>query len=330
MKHKIINILVLVITLSLVLFFTLKDDFSGVITELKSINVTMIIISLIILLISMFIKSLSLNAFLNKKYKKSIGYTYKLTLIGNFVSGITPFNSGGQPYEIYLLKKDGIRISDSTSAMIKDFMSYQISIILIAITMLILNKEYGMFPTNSNVNILIWCGFILNMIILLLLLMVSFSKKIVTKILKLVSKIKFIGNKIKNTDKIEESLSNFYSSATEIKKDKWIFLKCILLNIIHLITLYTIPLFVFRSFGITNISLVKSVSATTFVMLIGNSVPIPGGSGGIEYSFMQLFGIFVKGSTLSGAMLIWRFVTYAFSLIIGFLILIIKKGSDKK
>lgn len=330
MKHKLLNILILIITLSLVLFFTLKDDFIGVINELKKVNILIVLFAIIIFLFAHFIKSISLNIFLGKKFKKSLKYTYELTLIGQLISGITPFNSGGQPYEVYLLKKDGVRITDSTSAMIKDFISYQVALIIVAITMIILSRINDTFPNNSNINTLIILGFIINAVILLLLLVVSFGKSLFIKIIKKLFKIKFINKIVSDSKKVEESLNNFYSSGIELKKDKWMFVKSILLNIIYLILLYTIPLFIFRAFDVFDISVLSSISATTFVMLIGNSVPIPGGSGGIEYSFMQFFGVFASGPVLSGAMLIWRFVTYVISLLIGFIVLIIKKGSVKR
>ena len=63
-------------------------------------------------------------------------------------------------------------------------------------------------------------------------------------------------------------------------------------------------------------------------MLIGAFVPIPGGTGGLEYSFIQFYGNFITGSALSAMMLIWRFITYYFGMIVGAIALYVKGKKD--
>ena len=63
-------------------------------------------------------------------------------------------------------------------------------------------------------------------------------------------------------------------------------------------------------------------------MLIGSFVPIPGGSGGLEYGFVAFYGTFISGSLLSAVMLVWRFITYYFGMIIGALAFYIKKVKE--
>ena len=328
MKYRIINIVILFIALLLVLFFTLKDDFNGVILELSKENIYVLLIAIFIFILSYFIKSISLYSFLNIKYKYNILKTFRLTLAGILLNGITPFQSGGQPYQVYILKKDGIRITDSTGAMIKDFISFQISLILVGVVALIINLFTHLFATNLQVKIMITCGFVINLAVLIILLFVSFAKKSFTKLVNKIINFRIIKNKV-NKDKINESIENFYSSGEELKKNKSIFLKCVGLNILHLLLLYLLPYIVFISFGIKDISILNSIMAITFVMLVGNFVPLPGGTGGIEYSFMQFFGVFVNGNILSGIMLVWRFITYVLGLFIGFIALILRKGGKK-
>ena len=68
MKNKKINITILFITMVLVLYFALKDDFNGIINQLKSANVFLLIIAILLLLLSLVFKSASLNVFLNKYF----------------------------------------------------------------------------------------------------------------------------------------------------------------------------------------------------------------------------------------------------------------------
>ena len=73
-----------------------------------------------------------------------------------------------------------------------------------------------------------------------------------------------------------------------------------------------------------------SIVACSYVMLIGSFVPIPGGTGGIEYGFTKFYGNFVTGSTLSVIMILWRAITYYFGLILGAIVVNIKEKENQK
>ena len=323
MKNKVINLVVLFITLGLVIFFTLKDDFTGIINELKKVNILIVLIAISLYFLSLFVKSISIYKFINLKNKYNLYKTYILVIIANFMNDITPLQTGGQPYEIYALKKGKIRITDSSKAIMKDAISYQIALILLALISIITNYKY-LKLINIQTKILMSGGLIANVLVLSLFLSLIFGEGFVNKISNII-----IRRKPDKKEKIEDALNNFYSSTNELKKKKTLFIYCILINMIHLILLYLIPYVVLKSFNI-QIPLISSITLTSLVMLIGNFVPLPGGVGGIEYGFMQLFGILVISKALPGAMIIWRFSTFVMCLIVGFILLLIKKGSDNK
>lgn len=335
MKNKKINILILFIAMVLVLYFTLKDDFSGIIDQLKKINIFLFLISILIFLISLLFKSASLKVFINE-YKKdyTLKKSYSLTLIGQFLNGITPFQSGGQPFQIYMLKKDGVRISDSTNAMIKDFLAFQIALILVGIFSILINLNVNVFSKNIFLNGLIFLGFTINVVVLAFLLIISLAKKMGLKLSNKLVHFFFKFNFVKKTgfteERISQSLKHFYTTGRELEKNKISIIKGILYNIIYLVLLYLVPFVIFNALGFSDVSILGSIVAVSFVMLIGNFIPIPGATGGIEYSFLQFFGTFSSGVVLSGAMLIWRLVTYFLPMIIGFITLLLKKGSDNK
>ena len=94
--------------------------------------------------------------------------------------------------------------------------------------------------------------------------------------------------------------------------------KCILLNLAGLCALYIIPLVVAYSFGYYDgFNGLEAIFASAYVMLIGSFVPIPGGTGGLEYGFVQFYGNFVSGGVLNAMMLVWRVITYYFGMLIG-------------
>lgn len=334
MKNKKLNLSLLILALSLVLYFTLKDNFSSIMHELSKVNILIFALAIFVFILSLMIKSVSLQIFI-KEHKKNYSFksAFCLTLIGQFLNGITPFSTGGQPFQVYLLKKDGHRISDSTSAMVKDSIAYQVALLIMGIFSITLNLVLKTIPVNSSLTPLIIIGFLINIMVLLFLFMIIIMRKTT---LSIINKLLLILNKIrkKNTDqlkkRIEKGLDNFYNCYEELRKNKKQFIITVLTNVINLTLLYMIPYIIFRSLNTNTFDIMRSIMLTSFVMLMGNFVPIPGATGGIEYGFIKFFGIFNTNiSVISGAMLLWRFVTYFFGMLMGFIMLIIKEGTYK-
>lgn len=330
MKNKKINIIILLIAISLVLFFTLKDDFNGVIKSISNVRIDIFIISLIIYFIAIVFRSLSFKIFMNEYYKDfSLIETIKINFIAIMLNGITPFQSGGQPFLLYILKKQGKRIADTTNVVLKDNLSHQIALVFIGLICIMFNIITNKYNFNG-LFLIVLIGFIVNFIVLIAIIVAMKSKKLANKIIDYLYKFNFIKKIIKkDKEKIKESIKYFYDSFKELKKNKNKFIMAIICNFLNIIILYTIPYFVFKSLG-CEISIISSIIMTAFVMLIGNFIPIPGATGGIEYGFYKFFGIFRSGAVLSSALLIWRFITYLFGILLGFIFLMIRKDVDKK
>ena len=82
--------------------------------------------------------------------------------------------------------------------------------------------------------------------------------------------------------------------------------------------------------GITNLSLIETIVATSYIMIMGSFVPIPGGTGGLEYGYMYFFNYLIGGSILTSSMLVWRFVSYYLAMIIGAIVLALYRKKENK
>ena len=177
---------------------------------------------------------------------------------------------------------------------------------------------------------LIMLGFIINVIVIVGLFSLAFMKKvnrfIVTIIVKILSKLKIIKNKEEIINNLNNTVETFHDGALILLKNKKDFVKTIFFNFIALSLLYSIPVIIIYGLGQYNtINVFESIIASAHVMLIGSFIPIPGASGGLEYAFTQFYGVFISDSTLTLVMLLWRTLTYYLGVIIGAILLNIRK-----
>ena len=216
---------------------------------------------------------------------------FRLTLQTNFFNGITPFSLGGQPFQLYLLKKrNNIDYATGSNILFKDFYCYQIGFVFISIVFFILNLIFKFFVADVLMGKLILVGFIINFVIALFLIYLPYTKGNYNGVLlfsiNVLSKLRLIREKQKVLDNMNEGIKKFKSQIAEVKSNIMLVLKCSILNILK---------------------------------TCGMGV-VPGASGGVEYGFISVFTSFLLGDVgilVSVAMIIWRFLTYYMPLIVG-------------
>lgn len=332
---RVISFIIIAIITSLVLYFSLKDDYKNIIHEIKTINKLWFLVAFIMMFMYWLIKALvrkKLVSKFNKNYK--FIDSFKLSLELNFFNGVTPFATGGEPYEVYSLTKHGIKGTDSTNIMIQNFITYQISLVLLGIIAIITNQFVHIFPSGF-LTYLITIGFTINFLVIVFLFVITFGKKIDKFIMKIIvfilSKFKIVKNKENTLEKFHNYLEEFHEGATILLKDKKTFIKMIMLQLLSLSIFYLIPLILLYGMGdYSSLNGYKSIIISAYVMLIGSFVPIPGGTGGLEYGFIAFYGNFIKGSKLNAIMLLWRFITYYFGIMLGAIVLNFKRKKVKE
>jgi len=328
---NILSVCVLFLLTIFVLYFSLKNDFSNIISEILSANLFFIFISFIFFMLYWFFKTTVLYNFtrkFNDEYKfKSAFRTQAIT---QFFNAITPFSTGGQPFQIYFLTKNKLTISNATNVTIEEFVVYQISLVFLGIIAIILNHVLNIFPYDGFLSKLVLLGFTINTIVIIILFLVAFSKKsnkfLIIKGINLLSFFKIIKNKEKTIEKWNNYINNFYEGARILVANKKEFMLNILYSFLGLVCLYIVPLWILYGMGEVSFNAIEAVVASAYVMLIGSFVPLPGGTGGVEYGFVKFFGIFIVNDVkLRALMLLWRFITFYMGIIIGGIALNLKE-----
>lgn len=333
MKHLKRHSFVLLFVTLLILFIILKDDYVQIIDAIIGMQYIFLLISILIIALSWFFKTLSMY-FIVREYNKKIKIStiFKQAVITQFFNGVTPFSSGGQPMEIYMLNKCGISVGKASNIVLQNSMVYQVALVIYGIIALIVNAKLNLFSSVEFLGYIVAFGFLMNTLVCVGFFVLSFSKKLSSTLLSVVikvgTKLKLIKDKEKFFNDYSRRIEEFHESGRVYRSNKLLFIKGVFLNFIALTMIYIIPYFLIIGMGIDSIPVSLTIITSAYVLLVGSFVPIPGGSGGIEYAFMCFFGVFVKDVSLSALLIVWRFVTYYFGMILGGIIFSFYKGSD--
>lgn len=322
-NKQLLNFLFLILITLIVLYFSLKDHFHEIMDEILNLNPFWVFVAILLSCGYWFFKSIEF-CIASRRFKEDFKFreSLRMTLATSFFNGITPFATGGQPFQVYMLKKAGFRITDSTNIIMENFIVYQIALVLLGTIAICANFFGHIFQEAVLLKNLVTLGFFINTIVVIGLFLVAFNQKfnrwITNKVIHIFAKLHLIKNEEKKKQEFEEHIAQFHKGARILLTNKKQFAFAIGLNMIALISQYLIPVALLYSMGdFVSFNGFLSVVTSAYVMLIGSFVPIPGGTGGLEYGFLAFFGNFITGSKLNAIMLLWRALTYYFGLIIG-------------
>ena len=321
MKNKYLNIIIIFLLTVIVLYFSLKDNYYEIITLVLNVDIKWIILSYLLVLSYTFLKSIVTNDIINKFVHYDMKKMFSLQLMIFFFNAITPFSTGGQPFQVYVLSKNKVPISEGTNSVIQETIIHQMAFMVVGLLMLIINYIFKICELNHFLNLFLIAGFLANALIVFLLFMVSYGKKIDNLLIKFIinifTKLNIIKNKQEKINKWNKYIEDFTVNSKTLLKDKFRFIKLLSLNILALICLYLVPLTILFSLGDNSFGTIESLVIVTFVSIISCYIPSPGGTGGQEYVFTLLFGTYLTNPLLGSLMILWRFITYYLPMIVG-------------
>ena len=334
-KKKIKLYLVLVFALFVfVLYFSLKDNYMAIINTLAKVNILYLLLGIGLVFLSKYFIGLTLY-YLSQKEKKdtSLKKMVKIALIYPFFAGITPGSLGGESFEIFYLKETGISYGKSSNIAIQKFILYQISLIIVNFMAVILTLFINVVPDTSLVGSSVMLNFIINIVILLFLFFIAYNKKfnhfILNHGLSFLHKIRIVKDLKKTQKSLDSYFDNFEESADKLKKDKKLFIRLMVINILSLVAFIIAAYPIAKSLGINSINIINIFILVTYAKMMSLLIVTPGNSGAAEYCFIYLFTGLLGEEDIMAYMLIWRFVTYYIPLIGGGIFALLW-GKEKK
>ncbi len=305
----IFNIIIIGVTIFLVVYFVFSED--GLVDLLSSgleISVWWIVAAVCLHLLNISIDATVIYLFLRQNVPDlKVKTALTASMVGQFYCAVTPSATGGQPMQVLMMTRAGIKGSVTTSALVQKFLVWQFTLAVYFIVAVV--ARFSFFRENLDTHM--WAA---QMIMLGILLLASFAKnftyKTVSGIFKLLGKMRILKNVDNKIKSLEDILTSFNESNRCLIKNKPLLIKAYILTAIQMTALFLVPYFIAMSFHIPDLNIFDMLCAQSYVNMVSSLVPLPGGSGAAEYCFSTFFMTYISADTMKTSILLWRTITY--------------------
>lgn len=356
-RYAIYIALVLVAT-SLSLFLTLKGHSQDIAQAFANCDGRWIGAIVGVMLFSILIDGLVITVFMRLYTRKyHINQGIAVSMIGTFYSGITPGSKGGQVMQAQTLKKQGTQISNAASLLVMYFILYHSALIIFDIVTVIFKADLMTSMTISG-HIGTWSftlplapltiiGFVVNISIIGVLLLMSYSHKMHNFIMHygvgLLAKLHILKNPDQTRESLRIQVENFKIELRRLLSNVRVTILILVLLLIGLICKFSIPWFAGMALNAFDSTTTGGLSVRAFFdacfmssyhQMITGLFPIPGGAGVSELFFSSLFDTFYVGGAsgiyMTSALLIWRSATYYIMVVLAGVVTVLYKASPKE
>ncbi len=257
------------------------------------------------------------------RLKKRICFLF--SSVGFFFSCITPSASGGQPMQIYYMKKEKIPIPVSTVILMVVTITYKLVLVVIGLGILIFGRGFlhryleGILPVY-------YLGLTLNVFCVAFMTILVFhpvmAEDMLLKGMDLLERMRLIKKKEARRQKLKDSMEVYRETAAYLKEHKKVLFHVIVLTFLQRIALFSVTWFVYLAFRMHGTSFLNVILLQAVISVAVDMLPLPGGMGISETLFLNIFATVFPGVLLP-AMVLSRGLGYYSQLLISALFTVV-------
>lgn len=226
--------------------------------------------------------------------------------VGFFFSCITPSASGGQPMQIYYMKKEKISIPVSTVILMIVTITYKLVLVVIGIGIAVFGRGF-LHKYLEGILPVFYLGLALNIFCVTFMTILVFhpllAKALMVKGMKLLERLHLMKKKEERLKKLEDSMDTYGNTAAYLKNNPFVIVKVIGITFIQRMALFAVTWFVYQAFGIHGTGFWDILFLQAVISVSVDMLPLPGGMGISETLFLNIFSPVFGGLLLPGMVL---------------------------
>lgn len=212
--------------------------------------------------------------------------------VGFFFSCITPSASGGQPMQIYYMKKKDIPVPISTVILMIVTITYKFVLVVIGVGIAFFARGF-LHRYLDHVLPIFYLGLALNIMCVIFMTILVFhpllAKSTMVKGLKILEKLHILRKKEGRLDRLENSMDIYRDTASYLRKNPKVIFNVVIITFMQRIALFSVTWFVYRAFRLKGTGFLTVMFLQAVISVSVDMLPLPGGMGISESLFLAIF-----------------------------------------
>lgn len=255
------------------------------------------------------------------------------SLIGFFFSGITPSATGGQPMQLYYMKRDGCSLSAASVVLMTVAVIYKLVLVVIGLGLWLfwgaplrqyLQAYYGLY----------FLGLFLNTALVVILLMVMFSQRTIRtcfdQIENIMVRFRLWKRSEARRDKVAQFLSGYQRTVAFLKSHRRLIGMTIAGTFLQRFSVFVMTYMVYRGLGLSGTVMTDVVLVQAAVYIAVDMLPVPGAQGITEAMYRSVFRDIFAGKYLVVSVCITRGIGFYLMLVVGLAVFCVRAKEIRK
>lgn len=240
---------------------------------------------------------------------------------GFFFSNITPSATGGQPMQVYYMKRDGVPVVHGAMDMLLVTIGYHTAVVIFGTAVLLFRGEL-LAVLGGGVDFLLGLGvavfLVLDGAMLLLLFLPGPMERLGRSGIRLAFRLRPALDRERLETRLAEELERYGQGAKVLRSSPALLPRVILLSLGQLACSCAVPCVVCLAFGVEDASFWTVFCLQVLCTIAVGYLPLPGSAGAAEGVFLQVFTFAFGPGLVAPAMILTRTVScYAVLLVTG-------------
>ncbi len=249
--------------------------------------------------------------------KKSLPLAIKVSILGRYYDRITPWAVGGEPFQMAYLYKNDISTAHSCAITMSRHIIRFFTVAIVVISILIFSRVTTNVWVMVTAIVSVLGGLVVPVFMLICAFKPKIGEKIVTGVLKFLTKIKIVKDYDKQLSKWQAQVNDFLVGIQYLSVNKNMIIVISLVSVVELFAVNSVPYFIMCGLGMA-VDYWSIFVLCVFVTYASSLAPTPGGAGIAELSFYAIFASVIAENYIFWAVLMWRIAIFYLPIFIGF------------
>lgn len=246
--------------------------------------------------------------------------------IGFFFSCITPSASGGQPAQIYYMRRKNIPIPVATLVLMIVTITYKAVLVLVGLAIIVFGQGF-MHRYLTGILPVFYLGIVLNVLcvgfMLILVFHTTLAQSLMEKGLGFLEKLHLMHYKQSRHEKLNAAMEKYKETAVYFKTHKHVVLIVLAITFAQRFALFLSTYFVYLAFGLSDYAVGTIVMLQAVISISVDMLPLPGGMGISEKLFLTIFVPVFGAQLVLPGMILSRALSYYTELLLSALLTIL-------